>query len=180
MRMGPLLGVLAALAGPAHAEEMQAVDRFLDFVTNGCVQAIATGTSASGFAQRAGTKPAPHELAASLLGKDTGAVFVRDDPRYPIALTERVNGPCSVHARFPTADLDGPVAAIHDFIAGPGSRFYEARVFEEAAGTSWVTHRVYVGRRGQKALTLLFSTHPKAGSLDQVAVTVAADDTAPR
>lgn len=180
MKTCAALCVAMVFAAPARADEMQAVDQFLNFMTNGCIRAIADGTSADAFVKQVGATPAPADFAASLLGQDKGAVFVKDDAQYPIALTTRVNGPCSVNAKFPTANIEGPIEAIHDFIAGPGSRFYEARVFEEAAGTSWVTHRVYVGRRGEKDLTLLFSTHPEATSVDQVMVTVALTPVAAR
>ncbi len=177
-RVAALLAVM--LAGPARADELQAVDRFLDFLTNGCIPSVATGGGVGAFAKQAQARPAPPDVAASVLGKDTGAVFLKDDPGYPVTLAERTGGLCSVNAKFPTTAIEGPIEAIHDFIAGPGSRFYQVRVFEEAAGASWVTHRVYVGRRGGKDMTLLFSTHPEAPSLDQVMVTVAAAPTAPR
>jgi hypothetical protein len=165
------LSLFISAATPAHTQELTAADRVLTF-TNGCVQAIAGGHSVHAFAAKAGAEPAPEQLAQALLGKEAGEVFVKDDPEYPVAVAERVDG-CSVHARV-LGDLAPLIDAADDFIAGPGGRFYRVRAYEEATGTAgWTTHYIYAGKRAGKSLTLVLSTTPGAEGFDRVSVTVA-------
>ncbi len=169
------LGLGAALiAGPAQADEAQATDRFIDFVSNGCVQALIDGASLSGFAGKAQANPAPEGFARAVLGKDKGSVYVKDDPVYPLALADRTDGgPCTVNAKFP-GDLTAMIEAVEDFFAGPGGGFYPVRAFEESAGAAgWTTHPIYLGQRRGKKITLLFSTTPGAETVDQIMFPVA-------
>jgi hypothetical protein len=69
---------------PARADEAQATDRFIDFVSNGCVQALIDGASVRTFASKALAVPAPQDFAKSFLRKETGTVFVIDNPVYPL------------------------------------------------------------------------------------------------
>lgn len=165
---------VAAACGSARADEAQATDQFIDFVSNGCVLALIAGSSARDFAVKAGAKPAAADFAKTILGKESGAVFVKDDDATPLVLAERADGSCTVNARFP-GDLTAMVESVEDFFAGPGGGFYPVRTFEEEAGTvGWATHRIYVGRRRGKNLTLLFSTTPGDPTMGQVMFAVAA------
>lgn len=178
MRARILLSVLLGIAaGPARADESAAIDRLLNFISNGCIGARVGGTATADFAKAQGAKPADPAVASALLGADMGTVYARDDPRYPLAIAARPGGPCTVHAKFPSG-LEAMIAAVDDFLAGPGGGFYAARVFEEDAGTAgWTTHRVYLGQRRGRKFTLLFTTTPGAAGLEQVMV--AAQETQP-
>jgi len=163
--------LIVTAATSAHTQEPNATDRVLAFTT-GCVQAIAGGHSVHAFAAKAGAEPAPEQLAQTLLGKEAGEVYVKDDPDYPVAVAERAGG-CSVHARI-LGDLAPLIEAADDFIAGPGGRFYRVRAYEEASGTAgWTTHYIYAGKRAKKNLTVVLSTTPGADGFDRVTVTVA-------
>lgn len=158
---------------PARADEPQAIDRFIDFVSNGCVQALIDGGSVRTFAGKAQAKLAPEDFAKAFLRKETGTVFVIDDPVYPLVLAERPEGPCTVNTKF-TGDLTEMIEIVEDFFAGPGGGFYPVRTFEEEAGTlGWTTHRIYLGRRQGRKLTLLFSTTPGDETVGQVMFAVA-------
>ena len=158
---------------PARADESQATDRFINFVSNGCVQALIDGGSVRTFAGKAQAKLAPEDFAKAFLRKEIGTVFVIDDPVYPLVLAERPEGPCTVNTKF-TGDLTEMIEIVEDFFAGPGGGFYPVRTFEEEAGTlGWTTHRIYLGRRQGKKLTLLFSTTPGDDTVGQVMFAVA-------
>ncbi len=161
-----------AMAGSAFADEAEATDRLLDFVSNGCIQSVITGAPVKDFAAARQARPADEKFAGAVLGKDKGTVYLKDDPLYPVVLAERADGPCTVNAMFPS-DLAAMIAAVEDFIAGPGGGLYPVRTFEEQAGSGWTTHRIYLGRRRGKNLTVLFSTTPGATTIDQVMVAVA-------
>ena len=167
------LSVAIGVCVPARADDMQATDRFIDFVSNGCVQALIDGTSVRAFAGKALAVPAPEDFAQAFLRKETGTVFVIDDPVHPLVLAERPDGPCTVNTKF-TGDLASMIEVVEDFFAGPGGGFYPVRTFEEEAGTlGWTTHRIYLGRRHGKRLTLLFSTTPGDDTVGQVIFAVA-------
>lgn len=168
-----LLTVAMGVGLPAHADDGQATDQFIDFVSNGCVQALIDGTSVRAFAGKAQAVPAPEAFAKAFLRAETGTVFVKDDPAYPLVLAERPDGPCTVNTKF-TGDLAPMIEVVEDFFAGPGGGFYPVRTFEEEAGTlGWTTHRIYLGRRQGKKLTLLFSTTPGDDTVGQVMFAVA-------
>jgi len=160
-----------AVTGAAFAHEAEATDRLLDFVANGCIASAIAGVPVKDFAAARNATAADEKTGAAVLGKDTGTVYLRDDPQYPLALAERPGGPCTVNAMFPS-DFAAMIAAVEDFIAGPGGGFYPVRTFEEQAGSGWVTHRIYLGRRRGKNLTLLFSTTPGLATIDQVMIAV--------
>lgn len=158
---------LAAAAAPARANEAEATDRFLNFVSNGCVQAIVAGAALKDFAGKHQAQLADAKFASTFLGKDKGTVYLKDDPAYPLVIAERPQGPCTVNAKF-AGDLTALIEAVDDFLGGPGGGFYPVRVFEEAAGAGWTTHRIYLGQRHGKKLTLLFSTTPHVETVDQI------------
>ncbi len=162
-----------ALAPPATADDAEATDQLLDFVANGCIQSAIAEAPVKVFAAARDVTAADEKTASAILGKDKGTVYLNTDPAYPLALAERPGAPCTVNAKFP-GDLTAMIAAVKDFIAGPGGGFYPVRVFEEqAAPSSWTTHRIFLGRRRGKNLTLLFSTTPGVATFDQVMVAVA-------
>lgn len=168
-----VLVALFAVAGPAVADEADATDGLLDLVSNGCVEATIAGRPLKDFAADRKAQRADEKFAGAFLGKDRGTVYLKADPQYPMVLAERPEGPCTVNAQFP-GDLTAMIAAVEDFIAGPGGGFYPVRTFEEqAAAGGWTTHRIYHGRRRGKNLTVLFSTTPEAKSIDQIMIAVA-------
>lgn len=169
-----LAGFILA-AGPARADEGAAIDRLLNFVANGCVRYAVDGASLEAFAKKEQAPRTDDKAARPFLGAEKGAVYLKQDPQHPIALAERPGSVCTVHARFP-GDLAPLMEAADDYFMGPGSRYYPGRVFEEtSAHGGWVTHRVYLGQRAGKQITILFSTDPKAPALAQIIVTVAAE-----
>lgn len=163
--------VLLMLAGhPAQADDGAAIDQLLNFIANGCVRSVVDGDSLSAFAKKEGARMTDTATARTYLGTDKGSVYLKD----AMALADHGGDVCTVHTRFP-GDLGPVTEAADDFFIGPGSRYFPGRVFEEAsAHGGWVTHRVYLGQRAGKQITILFSTDPKAPKLDQVIVTVAA------
>ncbi len=167
--LAPLCVTVALGVGaPSHADEIQAADGILNFVSNGCLNSIVSGSPVSVFARQQRAEIAAEEFARTLLGTGEGTVYLKAHPLYPLVIVERSGGPCTVNARVP-GDLTAEIEAVDDFLAGPGGGFYVARVFEEAAGTAgWTTHRVYLGQRRGKKITLLFSTTPGAETIDQI------------
>lgn len=173
MRAAAAAVLCAVTAMPALADDAAAIDRLLDFASNGCVASIIGARPLEDFAAGAGAIPADESLAKNILGDEPGAAYHRRDPDYPLVLAGRPAGPCTVNGKFPSG-LDMVAAAVEDFFAGPGGGFYLARAFEEqAAAGGWTTHRIFVGRRRGKALTLLFSTTPAATTFDQVTIVLA-------
>lgn len=168
------------LAAPsARADDGAGIDQLLNFVANGCLPYAVSGTSIEAFANREQAKRADVNGARPFLGADKGAVYLRSDPPYPIALAERTGGVCTVHTRFP-GDLAPVIEAADDYFVGPGGRFYPGRVFEEtSAHGGWVTHRIYLGQHADKQIVILFSSDPKAPAFEQVIVTVTAEKKPP-
>lgn len=166
--------VLLAAGGPAHADAAGAVDRLLDFAANGCVLSVAAGEPIGRFAGARGAKPANADLAGVILGQEPGTAYLAEDAHYPLVLAQRDGGPCTVNAIFPS-NLGAVIAAVEDFFAGPGGGFYPVRAFEEQSPAGgWATHRIFVGKRRGRTLTLFFSTTPDATTFDQVLIAVAA------
>ncbi|MGE4062188.1 MAG: hypothetical protein AB7E79_02370 [Rhodospirillaceae bacterium] len=160
--------ILFWLIAAPRADDGAAADQFLHFASNGCVNAIVTGTPVSTFAAQNEAKSPDDKIASAILGKDDGRVYWKDDPVAPIAIAQRTGGPCTVNARF-SGDVASLTEAVTDFFGGPGGGFYVARVFEESAGAAgWTTHHVFVGRRRGKKMTLLFSATPGAQTMDQL------------
>ena len=162
------LGVAALAATTAQADDAAATDQFLNFASNGCIQSLVTGAALKDFAGQNQATLADEKFASAVLGKDKGTVYFKADPQYPLAVAERPSGPCTVNAKFP-GTLDTFIEAVDDFLGGPGGGFYPVRTFEESAGAvGWTTHRVYLGQRRGKKLTLLLSTTPGAATIDQI------------
>jgi hypothetical protein len=173
-RRAALAWLLLAVA-PARADDGAGIDQLLNFVANGCVPYAVTGASLETFAAKELAKRADEKRAQPFLGADKGVVYLKDETPHPIALAERPGNLCTVHARFPE-DLAPILEAADDYFVGPGSRFYPGRVFEEtSAHGGWVTHRVYLGERAGKQLTIVLSSDPQAPALEQITVTVAAE-----
>lgn len=171
-----VLAASVALSTAVHAADTeQATDQFLALVAHGCVKSVVDAQPVQTFVRDMNMPRAPDTLTRALLGKDAGAVFLKDDPQTPMALTARIDGPCTVNARFP-GDLAETINTVDDWIAGPGGRFFVTRVFEEEAGNgTWTTHRMYVGKYPGKHITALFSTNPDVADLGQVTLTIAAE-----
>jgi hypothetical protein len=75
----------AFLAGAARADEA-AIDRFLNFASNGCVGVIVGEAPVAEFAQLNAAPAADAGTATAVLGKDEGQVFLRPDPAAPLAI----------------------------------------------------------------------------------------------
>jgi len=173
------LAWLVLAAAPARADDGAGIDQLLNFIANGCVRHAAEGASLEEFADKEQARRADEKDARPFLGAEAGAVYLKRDTPYPIALTQRTGGPCTVNTRFPN-DLSPVIAAADDYFAGPGSRFHPGRIFEEAsAHGGWVTHRIYLGQRAGKQIVILFSTDPKAPGLEQIIGTVTAENKPP-
>ena len=137
---------------------------------------VSARLPAEGPTEGAGILPGRGEMASPTAGPATTTGGASTSKPRTVTMYEssgrsrpnRPSGPVTVNTKL-TGDLTEMIEIVEGLFAGPGGGFYPVRTFEEEAGAlGWTTHRIYLGRRQGKKLTLLFSTTPGDDTVGQV------------